>query len=279
MDSLVTADWLSDHLDEPDLIILDCSVYQVQEEGGGFHNVSGRANYEIAHIPNAGFADLKGDLCDLNSSIEFDMPTPEHFCKVMGALGVGDHTRVVLYDTMYTAWAARVWWMLRWVGFDNVAILDGGMTAWEAAGYPIASKPINHLEQKLTPMVRPELIADQNEVLAAIDDEQVLLIDTLPEAFFRGQMTLYARAGRIPTATNTCGLDLLDDSGCYKSEQDLKALIQEDPTKRVITYCGGGIMASSNAFIMTRLGYKNVAVYTASLQEWAADPAKPMEKD
>lgn len=276
MESLVSAGWLKEHLNDPDLVVLDCSVYQVQEESGGFHNVSGLTNYELAHIPNAGFADLKGDLCDLNSPIEFDMPTPEHFCNVMGGLGVGDHTRVVLYDTMYTAWAARVWWMLRWVGFDNVAILDGGMIAWQAAGFPVASKPINHLEQKLTPVVRPELIADKYEVLASIDDDQVLLIDTLPEAFYRGEVTLYARAGHIPTATNTCGLDLLDESGCFKSEENLKALIQEDLTRRVITYCGGGIMASSNAFIMTRLGYENVAVYTASLQEWAADSENPM---
>ena len=108
MDTLVSAEWLSQHLDDPDLVLLDCTVCTIPEEDGGFHNISGRADYDCGHIPNAGFADLKGDLCDTSSPIEFDMPTPEQFCSVMGALGVGDNSRVVLYDTNYSAWAARV---------------------------------------------------------------------------------------------------------------------------------------------------------------------------
>ena len=132
MDTLVTTEWLSQHLDAPDFVLLDCTVCTIPEDDGGFHNVSGRPDYDVGHIPNAGFADLKGDLSDNTSPIEFAMPTPEQFCAAMGALGVGDESRVVLYDTNYTAWAARVWWMLRWVGFDRAAILDGG--TWRLGG-------------------------------------------------------------------------------------------------------------------------------------------------
>lgn len=279
MDTLVTTEWLSQHLADPDLVLLDCTVYQQPEDNGGFHNVSGRAEYDAGHIPTAGFADLKGDLCDGNSPIEFAVPTPERFCAAMGALGVGDDSRVVLYDAMYSAWAARVWWMLRWVGFDRTALLDGGLKTWTAESRPLSTEPASRPAKHLTPAPRPELIADQDEVLASIDDDTVCLIDTLPEAFYRGEETLYARPGHIPGASNICGLDLLDASGRYRSDDELATLHHGDRNARTITYCGGGILASSNAFVMTRLGFANVAVYAASLQEWAADPANPMVVD
>jgi thiosulfate/3-mercaptopyruvate sulfurtransferase len=276
MDTLVSTEWLNQHLDDPDLVVLDCTVVQQSDDDGGFHNVSGRASYDAGHIPTAGFADLKGDLCDADSPIEFAVPTPEQFCAAMGALGVGDDSRVVLYDTSYSAWAARVWWMLRWVGFDNAALLDGGLKAWTDEGRPLSTAPANRPTKQLTPSPRPELIADRDEVFAAISDEAVSLIDTLPEPMYRGKETLYARPGHIPGARNICGLDLLDASGRFKSDEDLKAMHDGDRNTRTITYCGGGIMASANAFAMTRIGFTDVAVYTASLQEWAADPANPM---
>lgn len=279
MDTLVTTDWLSQHLDAPDLVVLDCTVCQQPEEGGGFHNVSGRAEYNKGHIPSAGFADLTRDLCDSNSPIEFAVPTPEQFCSAMGALGVGDDSRVVLYDTNYSAWAARVWWMLRWVGFDRAALLDGGLKVWTAEGRPLSSEPATRPVKQLTPAPRPELIADRDEVLAAINDSAVRLIDTMPEEFYRGEMSLYARPGHILGASNSNGLNLLDESGRYRPHDELAAMLDGDRNARTITYCGGGIMASSSAFIMTRLGFTDVAVYTASLQEWASDPANPMVVD
>jgi thiosulfate/3-mercaptopyruvate sulfurtransferase len=276
MDTLVTTQWLSRHLDDPDLVLLDCTVSTVAEDDGGFHNVSGRADYDRGHIPSAGFADLKRELADGNSPIEFAVPTPEQFCAAMGALGVGDDSRVVLYDANYSAWAARVWWMLRWVGFDHAALLNGGLRVWTAEGRPLSTEPARRLAKHLTPAPRPQLIADRDEVLASIDDGAVCLIDTMPEEFYRGDMTLYQRPGHIPGASNANGLHLLDESGRYRSDEELAAMINGDRNARTITYCGGGIMASSSAFVMTRLGFTNVAVYTASLQEWAADPANPM---
>ncbi|MEJ2653621.1 MAG: sulfurtransferase [Gammaproteobacteria bacterium] len=276
MDTLVSTDWLSRHLNDPDLVVLVCSFSQVPEEGGGFPNVSGRSEYDKGHIPSAGFADLKGDLCDANSPIEFAVPAPEQFCAAMGALGVGDDSSVVLYDTAYSAWAARVWWMLRWAGFDRAAILNGGLKTWTAEGRPLSTAPASRPPKRITPAPRPSLIADRDEVLAGIDDAGVNLIDALPEAFYRGERSLYGRPGHIPGAKNICGLDLLDESGRYRPDEELAAMHGGDRGARTITYCGGGILASSNAFILTRLGFTNVAVYTASLQEWAADPANPM---
>jgi thiosulfate/3-mercaptopyruvate sulfurtransferase len=278
-DTLVTTEWLSEHLDDPDLVVLDCTVRVVPDEAGGFRKVSGRAGYETGHIPSAGFADLTADLADGNSPLGFALPTPEQFCAAMGVLGVGDDSRVVLYDANHSVWAARVWWMLRWVGFDRAALLDGGLGAWTAEGRSLSSEPAKRPAKHLTPAPRPELIADRDEVLASIGNSAVCLVDALPEAHYRGEMAMYGRPGHIPGASNVPAFALLDESGRYRPHDELAALNHCDRDARAITYCGGGIAASSNAFIMTRLGFADVAVYMASLEEWAADPANPMEVD
>jgi len=164
IETLVTPEWLSQHLDDPDLVVLDCTVRVDMDEGGGFRIVSGRADYEGGHIPSAGFADLTGDLSDADSPLQFAVPTPEQFSAALGALGVGNDSRVVLYDRSGSAWAARVWWMLRWVGFDRAALLDGGLDAWIAEGRPLSTEPARRPSKQLTPAPRPELIADRDEV-------------------------------------------------------------------------------------------------------------------
>ena len=277
METLVTPQWLSEHLDDPDLVVLDCTVLIEPDESGGFRSVSGRANYESGHIPSAGFADLIGDLSDGESALQYAVPTPEQFAAAMGALGVGDDSRVVLYDASGSAWAARVWWMLRWVGFDRAALLDGGLAAWTAEGRALSTEPPEQPARTLTPAPRPELIADRDEVMAAIDDDAVVIIDVLPEAHYSGEMAFYARPGHVRSATNIPVQALTDESGRYRPLDELAALFEGGRNARYITYCGGGIAASSSAFIMSRLGFTDVAVYTASLQEWAADPANPME--
>jgi thiosulfate/3-mercaptopyruvate sulfurtransferase len=279
MDTLVSPEWLSQHLDDPDLVVLDCTVRVEPNEDGTMQILSGRADYEVGHIPSAGFADLMDDLSDGDSPLKFAVGTPEQFCAAMGTLGVGDDTRVVLYDGNNSVWAARVWWMLRWVGFDRAALLDGGLGAWTAEGRSLSTATANRPAKQLTPSPRPELIADRDEVFAAIDNSAVSIIDALPEASYRGEMAMYGRPGHIPGASNIPAFSLLDESGHYLPHDELAAIFDGDRAARAITYCGGGIAASSNAFIMTRLGFTDVAVYTASLQEWAADPANPMVVD
>jgi thiosulfate/3-mercaptopyruvate sulfurtransferase len=217
-----------------------------------------------------------GELSDSNSTIGYAVPSPEQFAAAMGALGVGDDTRVVIYDDNTSSWAARVWWMLRWVGFDNAALLDGGLDAWKSAGYALSTGPETRAANTLSINLRPELIVDAAEVRAAIEDESVNLQDALPEGHYRGDFAMYARPGHIPTASNVSVGTLVDESGRYKPLDELDTLFASERDKRTITYCGGGIAASGNAFVMHRLGFKDVAIYTASLQEWAEDPDNPM---
>lgn len=277
IDSLVTTAWLSQHLDAPDLVILDANVV-VEMDESGVRSLSGRSQYEQGHIPGAGFADLKGELRDGNSELEFDPPSPEQFAAAMGALGVGDNSRVVIYDAYGTAWAARVWWMLRWIGFDNAAVLDGGLQAWTAEGRPLTSSASTEPARQLSIKLRPEVFSDRDEVFAAIDNDAVTIIDAMPEAHYRGEMQMYARTGHVPGAINLPSFNLLDADGRYKSMDELDMMIEAERNKRTITYCGGGISASSDAFILHRLGFKNVAVYSPSMQEWSANPENPLVK-
>jgi thiosulfate/3-mercaptopyruvate sulfurtransferase len=275
--SLVTAEWLSQHLDDPDLVVLDCNVNVEFTDDGEFRSVSGLPGYEAGHVPSAGFADLITELSDTTSPFQFTMPSAEQFVAAMGALGVGDNTRVVLYDGGRSVWAARVWWMLRWVGFDRAALLDGGLAAWTAAGHPLSTEPVNRSAQQLTLNLRPELIADRDEVYAAITDENIHIIDAMPEAHYRGEMVLYDWPGHIPSASNTPSSSLLDDSGYFRPYDELASMLDNDRKDRNITYCGGGVSASTDAFILTRLGFTDVAVYMGSLQEWTTDLNNPME--
>ena len=279
MDSLVSAAWLKEHLGDPDLVVLDATVVIESDASGNFNSINGRASYEAAHIPGAGFADLMGDLSDPDAEFQYTLPSPKAFAAAMGALGVGDDTRVVLYDRMGMPWAARVWWMLRWIGFDNAALLDGGLNAWTAAGGELSDEPVTPTPRTLSVNLRPGLIADQAEVRAAIDDETMQLVDVLPEIHYRGEWTMYARPGHIPGAINVPTGRLFDETGHFRPEEELATLLDSDSDMRTITYCGGGIAATLDAFVFTRLGFTDVAVYDGSLEDWTSNPDNPMDID
>lgn len=277
IDSLVSTEWLSAHINAPDLVVLDANVV-IEMDNNGMRSLSGRTFYEQGHIPGAGFADLKGELRDGNSHLEFALPSPEQFVAAMSALGVSDNSRVVIYDAYGSGWAARVWWMLRWVGFDNAAVLDGGFGAWKAEGRELSTAAAIEPTGNLSLNLRPEIFSDRDEVFAAINNQEVTIVDALPEAHYLGDMQMYARVGHIPSAINIPAFSLLDADGRYKSDDELDMSIVLDRNKRTITYCGGGISASNDAFMLHRLGFTNVAVYSPSLQEWAADEKNPLVK-
>lgn len=279
IDALVSAQWLKEHLGDSDLVVLDATVIVESDAEGNFRPVNGRANYEAGHIPTAGFADLTGELSNVESPFQFGMPSPEEFAAAMGALGVGDDSRVVLYDDMGSSWAARVWWMLRWIGFDRAALLDGGLDAWTTAGGELSTEPVLRNARTLTVNLRPELIADQEEVRASIDSDAVNLIDALPEIHYRGEWTMYDQPGHIPGAVNVPVTSLFDETGHFRQVEQLSKLFIGDREARTVSYCGGGIAAAADAFVLTRLGFTDVAIYAASLEEWAANPDNPMEVD
>lgn len=239
VDTLVTTEWLANELGAEDLVVLDCTVY-LRMGDSGYVSESGLANFEQAHIPGASFADLNEDLVDATSSLRYAIPTPEHFGAAMERLGVGDDTRVVLYDDNSSMWAARVWFMLRWIGFDNAALLDGGMKAWQAEGRPCESGPPDPVAKpagSLSLDPRPRMIADKAEMLAAIGDGATCVIDALAPAVFSGEIQPYARPGHIPGAVNIAATGMIDrDTGRFRPEAEIRAMLPDRPEARTVAY-------------------------------------------
>lgn len=277
MQPLVNAKWLNEHLKDYDLLVLDTTVLVDFDNKGNVSITSGRDKYNTEHIPGAGFADLMGSLSATDTEMKFIMPTAQQFQNAMSKLGVADNTRIILYTSATNqSWPERLWWMLRWVGFDQVAILDGGLRAWKDEGLPLSTKTIKPVKKSFTVTLRPEIIAYRDEVFAAIEDNHVQIIDALPATHYQGKFSMYARVGHIPNAINIPTSNLFDEFGYYKPIKELETMFKTDQNNRLITYCGGGVSASSTAFTLHRLGYKDVAVYMGSLQEWTVNNENPM---
>lgn len=206
------------------------------------------------------------------------VPTPERFAAVVGALGVGDDTRVVVYDARESMWAARLWWMLQAFGHRKAAVLDGGWTAWVGEGRPQSNETAVPRPATFTPRPQPGLVVGKQEVLAAIDDDRTTIVDALTPKEYRGELAFYGRPGHVPGAVNVPARYIVDrDTQRFRPRDELRTIF--DPALQagsVITYCGGGVAASSDAFALRLLGREHVAVYDGSMTEWAADPDLPL---
>jgi thiosulfate/3-mercaptopyruvate sulfurtransferase len=281
---LVETDWLAKHLEDPGVRVLECTVYlHPADVPGGFRVESGRAKWAEGHIPSAGFVDLQEELSDRSSKLRFMMPPAAQFADAMGRAGIGDGVRVILYDRAVNMWAARVWWMLRAFGFDEAAVMNGGFKKWTVEGRPVAIDTGARTARPFTPRPRPALMADKTGVLAALGESSACVLNALTEEQHRGTGgTAYGRPGRIAGSVNVPARDLVDPkTHAYLAADVLRAKFQAAgalEAKRVVTYCGGGIAASSDAFVLTLLGCDDVAVYDASLSEWATDPSLPMDR-
>ncbi len=281
MDKLIQPGRLEETLADPDLRILDCSV--VFERPGGVLNIeSGKERWRKEHIPGSVHVDLTSELADQTADLMFTMPPAEEFAAVMESVGVGEGTRVVLYDFDMNMWAARVWWMLHSIGFDRAGLLDGGLKRWKAEGRPITADPAPRYPRgSLTVRPRHGVFVGKEEVLAAIDDENVAIVDALPAAHFAGEIQFYARRGHIPTAVNVPAGSLVDHgTHAYVDADELSrrtAPALESGCDRTITYCGGGISAASTAFALSMLGAERVSIYDGSMGEWTRDPSLPIE--
>ena len=263
---LVNADWLTEHLDAPDLRVLEATVYLTHRDGG-YDVRSGREDWAAGHIPGSAFADLIDDLSEPHDSLNFTFPPPGRFAAAMSALGVGDDTAVVIYDRNGTMWATRLWWLLHTYGFDNAAVLDGGLAAWTGE---LTDAPAPTHAADFTPCPQPRRIAGRAE----IENGPACLINALAPAAFE--------AARIPGSASLPSRDLLDPhSGRFRSPEELRERLGAVGALgggRVVTYCGGGISATLDAFALTLLGEPDVAVYDGSMREWTSDPALPIER-
>ncbi|MEM8974091.1 MAG: sulfurtransferase [Pseudomonadota bacterium] len=284
-DQIVSTDWLAENAGQSDLRVFDCTVYLHYEEGTGrpYRVESGRADYDAGHVPGSGFLDLQGDLSDNDSPFRFTMLPLDELARRFGQHGIGDETRVVLYSRKNMQWATRIWWMLRSVGFDNAALLDGGWDKWHLEGRPLDSAENKYDAASLTCRPRPSLFVGPDEVNAAIGDSATCTLNALSAELHSGQTHRYGRPGRIPGSVNVPAADLqigeakvLADAATVSSKF---AGVGASPDKRIILYCGGGIAATLDAFLLHQLGYENLTVYDNSMSEWATNETLPIERD
>ena len=283
---LVETDWLEKNLGNPQLRIIDCHVDIIPSEDDGLRFVPGSGAWADGHIPGAQFVDFEKELSDREADFDFMLPKSGQFTEVMQRHGVGEGTRVILYDSLMSMWAARLWWMLRHFGFFNVAVLNGGLNKWKQEGRPLSVETPEIASGNFVARPQePSFFTDKNEVLSAIQDVNTGILDALPPDHFSGDNTVGIpgrRAGHIPSATNVPFFTMVDgESHAYLPAEQLHQQFAglSATGKRLITYCGAGIAASSVAFALALLGRENIAVYDGSLCEWAADPNLPMAGD
>jgi thiosulfate/3-mercaptopyruvate sulfurtransferase len=283
---LVDAATVRSHLDDDDLVIVDATVrLELSADGTGYERVSGRASYEGEHIPGAVFADLIADFSDPDAESWFTLPSPERLATAAGALGVGDGARVVVYTQTMPQFATRLWWLLRYAGFDAVSLLDGGLEAWREAGLPISDAHVTPAPRTFTPSPRSELLAVRADVEAAVEagTGSTCLVNALSEEDFRGEgPSAYGRPGRIPGSVSLPWSALLQDgSDRLRPRAELRERFAAAGVRDevpVVSYCGGGIAASLDVFALALIGRTDgVRLYDGSLTEWAGDPALPLQ--
>lgn len=287
-EAIASTAWLDTHIDDDDLRLFECTTYLDPPPPGSDASYSVRnasVEFALGHIPNANLIDLEVDLCDQTSAphLRFMMPSLEALSAAFAALGIADDCAVVLYSRGSAMWATRVWWMLRAIGFDNASVLDGGWEKWLLDGRVTNTQTARHDAGVLSVKNRAEVFVGKIEMQAAMGDASACSVNALSADVRRGESGRYGRRGRIPGSVNVPYSTLVDGTDqTFLSPKSVAASLQAvgaDPEKRCFVYCGGGIAASLDAFLMYQLGFENVSIYDASLSEWARDESLPMETD
>lgn len=271
-DTLVTVDTLRDHLGDERWAIVDCR-HDLADAGAG------RRAYLAAHIPGAVFADIKTDLSGppVTNRGRHPLPTPEALRTLFGRLGIDGACQVVAYDDAGGSFAARLWWLLRYMGHGAAAVLDGGWQAWQAAGQEVRSG-----DERRPPRVfsgarpRQEWVVSVEEV-----PRSRLLIDSRDPARYRGEIEPFdPKAGHIPGAINRFWKLNLDERGRFKPAEKLRAefadLLGGVASDEAVFYCGSGVTACHNLLAAADAGLALPRLYAGSWSEWCADPQRPV---
>jgi thiosulfate/3-mercaptopyruvate sulfurtransferase len=263
-DNLVSTSWLAEHLHDANLVILDATWLLPPLKRDA------KEEFAQAHIRNAQFFDIDA-ISEQDTSLPHMLPKPENFSAKVGALGAGDGTKIVAYDTLGIFSAARCWWMFKVFGHDNVAVLDGGLKAWMAEGRPVETGPAPAVAPvKFTARFRPDMVRSIDDVASGTAQ----IVDARPAPRFKGEADEPrpgVAKGHIPGSVNVPFGSLVNGDGTLKSPADLSALFSEagiDESKPVVTSCGSGVTAALLSLCLTETGVKDHALYDGSWAEW-----------
>ena len=277
-------EWLNNNLDNKKVRIFDCTTYLLyQDDDPSLPYIveSGFREYQISHIKNSAYLDLQKDLSDNSSKFRFTLPDYHTLAKNFSNLGVGDDFHIVLYSRNGLQWATRIWWMLYVLGFKNLSILDGSFNEWKKNNLPTESK-INIFEKSEFKIeINNKIFVDKNRVLGSMNTKECVILNSLTEDLHNGENPRYGRPGRIPGSLNIPFHELTDlEKGCFKSPSECLEVFKKkgiSQDSRVLNYCGGGIAASLDAFVLFQLGYDDIEIYDNSMSEWATDENLPIE--
>ncbi len=275
---LVSTDWLGERLNAPDVRVLDGSMYL---PGDGRN---GREEYEKAHIPSARFFDID-DIADDHAPLPHMLPPVEKFVSRIRKMGIGDGHRVIVYDQQGLFSAARVWWMFRLFGHQDVAVLDGGLPKWLADGRPVEDEVPDPRERHFTARRNASMLRDVTQMARAVKlgDEQI--VDARSPGRFKGQEPEPRpglRAGHIPGAFNVHYATLLNDDHTMKDEDAIRATFDAagvDLSKPIATSCGSGVTAAILMLALARIGHTRNALYDGSWVEWGSYPDLEVETE
>jgi thiosulfate/3-mercaptopyruvate sulfurtransferase len=276
--TLVSTATLASHLDDPSWLIADCR-YNLKDEEWGL------PQYLAGHIPGAVFVNLAHDLAGERTGTNgrHPLPSPEAMAATFGRLGISPATQVVAYDQDAGPYASRLWWMLRYLGHDAVAVLDGGWAKWIREGRPVRSGEEGRAPTAFTPRVRKEMRVTVDEAAMRVGDPGVLFVDARsPERYEGRPDPLDNVPGHVPGARNRFYKDNLADDGTMRSADALRAdferVLGDRPADQVVMYCGSGITACQNVLAMEHAGLRGMKLFAGSWSEWEADPTRPTEK-
>ena len=276
MESLVSTQWLADEMAAGDLRIVDATLH-LPDAGR-----DAAREYDAGHIPGAVFMNL-AELVDPDAACDNTLPSPAKFASRMQTLGLGDGSRIVLYDNSAIKSAARAWFMLRMFGAHGVAVLDGGLAKWLAEGRPLETGNKTLRNRHFTAWSDPKRLRVKEDLLANIASGAEQVIDARGAPRFAGNQPEPRpgiAAGHIPGSINVPYSAMFTADGTFKDKEGLKAAFEAagvDLSRPVITSCGSGITACVVAFGLHLLGKNDVALYDGSWAEWGADPATPKE--
>ena len=281
---LVDTGWLAAHLDDPDIRVFDTTTKLVPDPELEYRVEGDQAGWAAGHIPGAAYLNCQDDLSITPHEFRFTLPEPEDFAARVGALGIGDDTRLVLYSRAQPFWSTRAWWSFHAMGFERAMVLDGGYNSWVGAGHPVSTDPSPMAPATFTARPRREVIYGKDDVLAVLDNPDVAVVNALSAEQFSGTggMT-FGRPGRIANSVNVPYAQVCDmETGVFSDAETLRTMFGSagaTPDRKIVNYCGGGISATLGFFAQKALGYEDVALYDASMQEWGKDDSLPMEKD
>jgi thiosulfate/3-mercaptopyruvate sulfurtransferase len=274
---LTETDELARELDAPDLVIIDASWHMPAE------NRNAHEEYLAEHIPGAIFFDID-EIADTKSGLPHMLPPPEKFSSRMRSMGIGDGSRIVVYDSTGLFSAARVWWTFRVMGVDDVSVLNGGLPKWKREGLPLESGPArSRTARHFTARRNLDLVRDVGDIKALLKDRSAEIVDARAADRFAGKAPEPRpglRSGRIPGSHNLPFAKLLNKDGTLKTAPEIERLFEEagvDLSKPVVASCGSGITASVLALGLAEIGHRRAAVYDGSWSEWGADQNLPIE--